>query len=49
MKVSVPFFEDPIEVDEEEAASLARHGLVRDDSKPPRPAPAQAPAKEKTE
>lgn len=50
MKVPVVFFLEPIDVDEEEAQSLARHGLVRDDAsnaKPPASAP--APGKEKTE
>lgn len=49
-QVPVVFFLEPIEVDDEEAASLARHGLVRDDdsnAKPPASAP--APGKEKTE
>jgi hypothetical protein len=51
-QVPVVFFLEPIEVDDEEAAQLARHGLVRDDNsnaKPPVPVPAPAAGKEKTE
>lgn len=36
-QVPVVFFLEPIEVDDEEAAQLARHGLVRDDDKSPKP------------
>lgn len=44
--VHVKFFADPIEVDEDEAENLRRHGLVCEPDPPPAKAPAKPEPKE---